>query len=236
MSRAYMKGKVQTVLGAVEPSSLGPTTMHEHLLIDFRFMFQPPVHASDQRRAHEEITLENRGWIAYNHYSHLNNLWLSDEETAIAEARRFRRVGGGTIVDATTIGIARDPLGLARIARDAGINIVMGAGFYVAAVHPDDMDSRSVDDLARTIIGDIDEGADGTEVRAGIIGEVGCTWPLTDNERKSLRASAIAQRETGAAILIHPGRNEDAPMEILEVLDEAGADVGRVVMGIWIGR
>ena len=68
-------------------------------------------------------------------------------------------------------------------------------------------------------------------MRAGIIGEVGCTWPLTDNERKSLRASAVAQRETGAAILIHPGRHETAPMEILEILDEAGADIGRVIMG-----
>ena len=231
MSSSAIKGKVQTVLGPVEPSELGPTTTHEHLLIDFRFMFREPEGEDAQRLAREEITLENRGWIAYNHYSSLPNLLLTDVDTAVEEARAFKAAGGGTIVDATTIGIGRDPLGLARVAREAGINVVMGAGFYVDAVHPPDMDSRSEDDLVRKIVEDIQQGADGTDVRAGVIGEVGCTWPLTDNERKSLRASAVAQRETGAAILIHPGRHETAPMEIIEVLDEAGADVGRVIMG-----
>ena len=231
MYSSAIKGKVQTVLGPVEPSELGPTTTHEHLLIDFTFMFREPVGEDAQRLAREEITLENRGWIAYNHYSSLPNLLLTDVDTAVEEARAFEAAGGGTIVDATTIGIGRDPLGLARVAREAGINVVMGAGFYVDAVHPADMDSRSEDDLVRKIVEDIQQGADGTDVRAGVIGEVGCTWPLTDNERKSLRASAVAQRETGAAILIHPGRHETAPMEILEILDEAGADIGRVIMG-----
>ena len=231
MSSSAIKGKVQTVRGPVEPSALGPTTTHEHLIIDFSFMFREPEGADAQWLAREEITLENRGWIAYNHYSSLPNLLLTDVDTAVEEARLFKSVGGGTIVDATTIGIGRDPLGLARVAREAGINVVMGAGFYVDAVHPADMDSRTEDDLARRIVEDIEQGADGTDVRAGVIGEVGCTWPLTDNERKSLRASAVAQRETGAAILIHPGRHETAPLEIVEVLAEAGADVRRVIMG-----
>ena len=231
MSTNPASGKVQTVLGPIDPSELGPTVTHEHLLIDFRFMFREPSGEAERRLAREEITLENRGWIAYNHYSNIPNLLLADVDVAIDEARLFRRAGGGTIVDATTIGIGRDPIGLARISRESGVNVVMGAGFYVDAVHPADMDSRSEDDLARTIVGDIVDGVDGSGVRAGIIGEVGCTWPLTDNERKSLRASATAQRETGAAILIHPGRHETAPLEILDLLDGADADVSRVIMG-----
>ena len=107
----------------------------------------------------------------------------------------------------------------------------MGAGFYVEAVHPEDMDERSVEDLAREIVGDILVGVEGSGVRAGIIGEVGCTWPLAPNECKSLAASAIAQSETGAAILVHTGRNPDAPLEILELLASAGADISRVIMG-----
>ena len=106
----------------------------------------------------------------------------------------------------------------------------MGAGFYVGAAHPEDMDDRSVEDLAREIVGDIVEGVKGSGVKAGIIGEVGCTWPLAPNERKSLSAAAIAQRETGAAISVHPGRHPDAPLEILELLANGGADVSRVVM------
>ena len=107
----------------------------------------------------------------------------------------------------------------------------MGAGFYVEAVHPEDMDERSVEDLAREIVGDIVEGVEGSGVRAGIIGEIGCTWPLAPNERKSLSAAAIAQRETGAAMLVHPGRHPDAPLEILELLASGGADISRVIMG-----
>ena len=226
-----ISGKIQTVLGVVEPSALGAATTHEHLIIDFRFMYKPPDDPADAAKAHEPITLANRGWVGYNHYSNVENLWVVQQDVAVDEARAFKSAGGGAIVDATTIGIGRDPLALARISREAGIHVIMGAGFYVDAVHPPDMDSRSEDDLTRRIVADIREGADGTDVRAGVIGEVGCTWPLTDNERKSLRASAAAQRETGAAILIHPGRHETAPMEIIEILYAAGADTSRVIMG-----
>ena len=73
-------------------------------------------------------------------------------------------------------------------------------------------------------------GVANTGVKAGIIGELGCSWPVTENERKVLRAGAQAQRETGAAILIHPGRNKAAPFEIIDVLAEAGADVSRVII------
>ena len=42
-----------------------------------------------------------------------------------------------------------------------------------------------------------------------------------------LRGAAIAQRETGAGITIHVGRHEDSALEIVDVLREAGADLGR---------
>ena len=226
-------GKVQTVLGPVEPDSLGPTTTHEHLLIDFRVMYRDPLVPAPggEDMSHQEITLQNRGWIHYNHYSSYFNLLLDDVDLATDEVRLFRQVGGGAIVDVTTIGIGRDPVGLARVSEGSGVPIVMGAGFYVDMVHPEDMHLRSEEDLTRKIVEDIEDGVDGTGVRAGLIGEVGCTWPLTDNERKSLRASAAAQRETGAAILIHPGRHDSAPLEIIEILANAGADVSRVIMG-----
>ena len=231
MADNRLKGMVQTVLGPVSPAELGPTMTHEHLLIDFLCMFNPPPEATARARAEEPITLENLGWVRYNSFSNRDNLLLGDEETAIEEASLYKRAGGGTIVDATTIGIGRDPLGLARIARATGLNVVMGAGYYVDAVHPQGMDTLAEPDIATQIVADITQGVGDTGVRAGIIGEIGCTWPLTANERKVLRAAASAQRETGAAILIHPGRNEAAPQEILDVLAESGADLGRTIMG-----
>ena len=231
MPISELTGLAQTVLGPVSPDSLGPTTTHEHLLIDFTCTFHARPEAAMRARAHEPICLENLGWIRYNYLSNLDNLLLMDEGTAIAEASLYKQVGGRTIVETTTLGIGRDPLGLARIARATGLNVIMGAGYYVDAVHPEDMDARTESDLARQIVGEIRTGVGHTGVKAGIIGEIGCSWPLTPNERKVLRAAATAQCETGAAILIHPGRNESAPGEILSVLAEAGADLGRTIMG-----
>ena len=231
MAKDGMSGLAQTVLGPVRPEELGPTTTHEHLLIDFTVMFHPPAEASDRYKAFQPVTIENLGWVRYDAFRNKDNLELLDEELAISEALLFKAQGGQTIVDATTIGIGRDPRALARIARATGLNIVMGAGYYVDDAHPDGMDEKTEAELGREITAELTTGVGGTEVKAGIIGELGCSWPLAENERKVLRAGAMAQQETGAAILIHPGRNERAPFEVLDVLAEAGADIGRVIMG-----
>ena len=224
-------GKVQTVTGLVEPGNLGLTTTHEHLLIDFSCMFNEPAEASERYRAHEPVTINNLGWVSYQSFANLDNLMLVNEDDATAEAEMYKRAGGGTIVDATTIGIGRDPEALARIARSSRLNIIMGAGYYVDSVHPEGMDQSSEDEIANQIVEEIRLGVGTTRVKAGIIGEIGCSWPLAPNERKVLRASAIAQEETGASILIHPGRNPQAPLQILEILEEAGGDVSRTIMG-----
>ena len=226
-----MSGLAHTVLGPVRPEQLGFTITHEHLLIDFTIMFKPPPEATERFKAFQPVSLQNLGWVRYDPFRNRDNLELLDEDTAVSEALLFKRAGGGTVVDVTTLGIGRDPLALARIARATGLNIVMGAGYYIDAVHPSDMGDRSEAALAREIVVEITTGAGDTGVKAGIIGELGCSWPLTENERKVLRAGARAQGETGASILIHPGRNEAAPFEILDVLSEAGADLSRVIMG-----
>ena len=231
MPSGQNRGLVQTVLGPVPPSELGPTTTHEHIYIDFSFMYRPAQDTPSPEMADAPITLENLGWIRRNYYSNRSNLHLMDLNTMIKEVTMYREVGGGAIVDATTTAIGRNPDALARISRETGVHIIMGAGFYVDAVHPDDMNERTVEDLAREISDDITQGVDDSGIQAGIIGEVGCTWPLTPNERKSLVVAAVAQQETGAAILIHPGRHPDAPLEILELLVNSGADISRVIMG-----
>jgi phosphotriesterase-related protein len=92
------------------------------------------------------------------------------------------------------------------------------------------MDRRSVDDLAREIIADVTAGVGDTGVRSGLIGEIGCTWPWTDNEKKVVRAAIIAQRETGAPLMIHPGRHPRAPMDIAELVQREGGDLRRTIM------
>jgi phosphotriesterase-related protein len=225
-----LAGQVQTVLGPIAPETVGITLPHEHLLIDFKVMFVEPAPAADKGRAWEPVSLENLGWIRQNFSSNLDNLRLLDERMAEDEITLFKRAGGRTVVDPTNRTLARDPLALARIARATGLNIVMGAGYYVAASHPPDMDARTVEDLAREMIADVTVGAGDTGVRSGLIGEIGCTWPWTENEKKVVRAAVIAQRETGAPLMLHPGRHERAPMDIAEFVQKEGGDLRRTIM------
>jgi phosphotriesterase-related protein len=110
------------------------------------------------------------------------------------------------------------------------LNIIMGSGYYVDAAHPPGMDGKTVDDIARELVADLTVGVDGTGVRAGFIGEIGTTWPWTDNEKKVVRAAVAAQRETGAALMIHPGRHERLPLEIVDFVRKEGADLERTIM------
>ena len=62
MPSGRIRGLVQTVLGPVPPSELGATTTHEHLYIDFSFMYRAAQDSPSQELADAPITLENLGW------------------------------------------------------------------------------------------------------------------------------------------------------------------------------
>ena len=106
----------------------------------------------------------------------------------------------------------------------------MGAGYYIGSTHPENMSELSEEDITREIIKDIEVGVDDTDIKAGLIGEIGCTYPWWDNEKKSVRAAAQAQKETGAALMIHPGRDPESPVEILELIDKACGDLSRTII------
>jgi phosphotriesterase-related protein len=225
-----LAGQAQTVLGPIAGEAMGITLPHEHLLIDFEVMFKEPASGSERGLARQPVSLANLGWVRQHFSSNLDNLQLLDEEVARDEALLFKHAGGQTFVDPTNHGLARDPLALARVARATGLNIIMGSGYYVAAAHPPDMDARRADDVAREIVTDLTVGVGDTGVRAGFIGEIGTTWPWTDNEKKVVRAAVAAQRETGAALMIHPGRHERLPLEIVDFIRKEGADLTRTIM------
>ena len=226
-----VKGQVQTVLGPVSSEDIGITMVHEHLLIDLTCLFTEPAEAGERARSRELVSLDSLAWVRRNWNSSLDNLRLDDEKLAVDEVMQFKVAGGDTIVEVSNIGLARDPAGLQRIARATGLNVVMGSGYYVDVVHPPGMDAKSETDIEEEIVTDITEGVGPFSVRAGIIGELGCSWPLTENEIKVLRAGARAQRRTGAPITIHIGRDPQSPIEIVDCLEEAGADLSRVILG-----
>jgi phosphotriesterase-related protein len=230
MPSSPLSGQAQTVLGPIAGEAMGITLPHEHLLIDFEVMFREPATGAERGLARQPVGLANLGWVRHNFSSNLDNLQLLDESTARDEALLFKHAGGQTFVDPTNRGLARDPLALARIARATGLNVIMGSGYYVAAAHPADMERKTTDDIARELVTDLTVGVDGTGVRAGFIGEIGTTWPWADSEKKVLRAAVAAQRDTGAALMIHPGRHERLPLQLVDFIRAEGADLGRTIM------
>lgn len=224
-------GKIQTVLGLIEPGELGITLTHEHFLIDLTCYFTMPEEASERSYIDRPITPDIAGNIFKRPWHNRDLLQLLSEERATEEILKYRHAGGNSIVDATSMGIGRDPLALARMSRRTGLNVVMGASHYVPVSHPADIAHRSEQEITDYIVRDVTLGVGDTGVRAGIIGEIGNAWPTDENTRKILRASVNASLETGAAILIHPGFHPDSPMHIMNDLIEAGADPTRVIMG-----
>ena len=224
-TRAERRGKIQSVRGLIDADRLGPTLMHEHLLCDIT----PPELAA-QGLPEVEITLENCWEVRHHWCRHMGNNRLDDKSVAVAELRRLRKAGGQSVVDLTCAGIKPDPLGLREISEVAEVTVIAGCGYYVDAHLDPSLNDRNIDDLASGMIADVERGIGGTDVKAGIIGEIGASEPWTALERKTLRAAAIAQRETGASLSVHPGRRPESPAEIVDLVAAAGGDPARCII------
>lgn len=218
---------VQTVTGPVRAEDLGVTQMHEHLVSDFRMYLPSDAEAAPARN--EALELGNRYELA-THLMNEDVLRVDDVDVAADELDHFARAGGRTVVDATSIGIGRSPRALAELSARTGVNVVMGAGWYVAASMSEETQGRSEESLAEEIEADLTVGVGDTGIRAGLIGEVGLSWPHHPAELRSLRAACRAQRRTGVALQIHPGRHPDSPRAAMAVVEEAGGDPTRTII------
>ena len=224
----------RTVLGDVAEAELGITLSHEHLICDSRMWLAPPPPDPVGRRlaAAHEPTLDTLWWHRQFPNSNAAILVLNDEQTAIDELSEFAKFGGGTLVE-LTCAMGRDLPGLRRISAATGVNVIAGTGHYIAASHDPAVASATVAELADAMISDICQGG-AHGIKCGVIGELGMSWPVHPDELKVLKAAALAQAATGAAISIHTAAHavdEDSALLAADVLESAGADLTRVVMG-----
>ncbi len=200
---------VQTVLGPVDPATLGFTLPHEHTAIA---LWQIP-----NRWDYWELT--------------------RDAPIITEELVRFRDAGGSALVDLTLPGVGRDPTWLVQLAKATGLNLVMGCGWYRESYYQAEarIDRRSVEDLADELVREATEGivVAGLDapVRPGIIGEIGTDKPwLSAQEERVHRAAARAAQRTGLAITTH-GVMSDVGLAQLTAFEDEGADLSRVVIG-----
>ena len=230
-TRRDLGGKILTVCGPVEPQQLGVTHTHEHLVLDISVLFtEEPAEEEARRIFHAPLSLEILPYVRYG-FDNLDMYRQTDAELAIRELEAFKTSGGRSIVDVTPVEIGRNPDALRHISQATGLNVVMGCGHYVESVQERYGDvGQSTDYLAAEVTSDVLQGVDDSDIHSGIIGEVGCSWPLRECERRMVQAAATAQRATGVVVTIHPGRHKEAPFEIMDVFEKAGGDVTKVIM------
>ena len=142
---ASRPAQVMTVLGPVPVEDMGITLMHEHILLDGARTWKCPCHPDEKAIAEQKVNIEIIGELRMNPYMNRDNVSLDDTDLALSELKRYQALGGHTVVDATNIGIGREPEKLARISRMSGLKIVMGTGFYLEHTHPEWLKAMDVD-------------------------------------------------------------------------------------------
>src|SRR5205814_969475 len=147
------------------------------------------------------IGMEMLGRLRRDPFVNKDNLILDDINSIGEELGEFRKSGGRTVVECTTIGLGRNPLALKKISTSTKVNIIAGAGYYVEHSRPPYVAKASEDDLAEEIIRDLTVGIGDSGVRAGVIGEIGLSAPLSAQDKKVIRAVGKAHNETGAPII-----------------------------------
>ncbi|MFC1985251.1 phosphotriesterase [Chloroflexota bacterium] len=227
--RSELVGKVQTVLGLIDPDSLGMTLVHEHLCMSAELLFIEPAEPSEKKLAREPIRLDNLYWVRVNCFNNLDTLLAADEDVTIKEVMMYKSAGGRTIVEVTVPGFPRVPLTLARIAKATGVNIVMSTGYHMGNTHPPELAAKTEEEIAEGMVREITVGIENTGVRAGFI-KIAASVPFSEAERKVLRTAAAVQRQTGASIGLHPSYGDDLVMENVNVLGDAGVDFSRTII------
>ena len=222
---------VQTVLGQISPDEMGFTLPHEHIFWDLSFYCPKDLADTDDTDPRKQpIGLENLAQLKYHLTDYPDNVIQQDEDIAVKEVNWFKEAGGGTICDNGCHGLKCDPVKLKNVSMRTGVNIIRGTGAYLGQTLPPEIAALDVDKLAELSIKEIREGVGDTGIKCGFIGEIGIDVQVSERSLQSLAAAAIAQKETGASILIHqPGLKHSADV-LFKTITDNGGDLNRTVM------
>jgi phosphotriesterase-related protein len=200
-----------TVLGPISVDDLGFTLPHEHLSIDLTaFPGGITIGGAD---------------AVFNPVLHT--------EILIEELKAYQAAGGKSLVELTVRNMGGDIRMVKRVAQATGLNIIAGCGWYRESYMEQDIYHQPTDELAEGLIYEIEHGLDGTDIRPGILGEIGHEYShkhFSAKEERCLRAVAKAQRRTGLAITTHTPK-AGIGFELLDILGEYDVPPDRVIIG-----
>ena len=193
---------INTVLGPIEAADLGFTLSHEHVL--------------ESSAGIQQIYPE----------------FIEREAATTKAVRAFTQAhaeGVRTIVDVTTIDLGRDVRFLQQVSRDSGVQIVCCTGVWLDI--PRAFRAATPDEVAPLFVREIQDGIEGTGIKAGVIKVANGEDGITPEGENMLRAAARAHLATGVPISTHtwaPGRVGEGQIRIFE---EEGVDLKRVYLG-----
>ena len=152
---------INTVEGRISGETMGVTMCHEHLAMDL----------SPVRKDRDSV---------------FDDLELIEEEVKLMKA-----LGVQSVIEVSCNDMGRNVRMLREISRECGLQIIASTGFYLEAYHPENVRRGTVEEICDIFCQDILEGIDGTDIKAGIIGEVaGGEKELAPSEEKVLKAAA----------------------------------------------
>lgn len=193
-------GRIETVRGSIEPDKLGITLPHEHVICDLTIAWADKILSIPKQI--DVVTLKDFSEIRENPMMMKDNLKLNDAKLAAQEIKAFKNAGGMSLVDVTT-SMGRDPLTLREISEEIDVHIIAATGWYIVGTHPSYVRNKSVEELREIILSDLHCGFNETGIKAGVIGEIGCSASLHPDEQKVLQAAAQAQRDTHTCLCVH---------------------------------
>jgi len=193
---------INSVLGPLDTADIGFTLSHEHVIT---------TSAGIQQMYPEFIDRE--GTI----------------RRAINELTEAYNEGLRTIIDVTTIDLGRDMQMLEQVSRETGVNIVCCTGVWRDI--PRVFWTASPDDIAPLFIREIEQGIEGTGIKAGIIKVANDMGGVTVEGEIILRAAARAQKATGVPISTHTWAPERVGEQQVRIFEDEGVDLTRVYVG-----
>lgn len=219
---------IQTVTGKMSLNEVREIVPHEHLLLDLRHEAIEPKTEEDKALFYGDITMATLGALRRNPYIVQKNLLLDDEDLAVREVKHLMDCGCNLLVDLTCIGLKRDAAALRRISERSGLGIVCGCGMFVHDSLVEEYKGWSAERIAERMIEEITVGIDGTDIRAGVIGEIGTSEKIYSEEQRGLQAAAMAHLETGLPIFIHTYPWSRAGLDALDLLMSMGVAPGKI--------
>jgi phosphotriesterase-related protein len=193
---------VETALGPIATTELGPTLMHEHIVTR-----SPGVH-------------ENWPHL----FDRPDILKVAERKMGDLHQRGIR-----TMVDLTTVDLGRDIDLIVDVARRSRVHVIVATGVWWMPQRY--FSAHGVDHVAELFVRDITQGIGTSGVKAAIIKCATDTAGVTPVIENVLRASARAQKATGVPISTHTwaaGRTGEAQQAIFA---QEGVDLSRVIIG-----